>query len=358
MKKIAIILPGLAFFPIGGYKVMYEYAKGLAQLGYEIDIYYPERLLYLKRKFFRIAAKILLKHFVPYWRWYDFKEVSAKIKHIQVYQLKKEKIERYDLIFTTSADTAYEVKRLKISKPTLYFIQHFENWGMSESDLINSYHFGFHNIVISRWLKEKVESTGAKVSLLLPNGIDTSVFKITVKPEHRNRQSIAMMYHKLKWKGSEEGIEALKILKGEFADLEVTLFSVFKAPSRLPKWIRFVRNPKLDEIVKIYNEHAIFLSPSYSEGFSLPSAEAMACGCALVTTNSGGVLEYAQNDYNAIILSSPPNPQEIADAIKKLIFNDKKRIEIAYKGSRTIQQNFSLKKSVFMLNEFITNLTC
>ncbi len=357
MRSIAIILPGISFFPIGGYKVMYEYAKRLARLGYEITIYYPEKLAYIKRGFVRILVKFLLSHITSYWRWYDFEEMNKQIKHVQLYQLEKEKIEKHDLIFVTSVETAYEVKGLELSKPVLYFIQHFENWNLDETYVIRSYHFGFYNIVISKWLKEKLESVNAKVFLLLPNGIDTNVFKIIIKPEFRDDKTVMMLYHKVKWKGSLEGIEALKILKDEFPDLKVTLFSVFKRPASLPKWINFVRNPKLNELVRLYNEHAIFLSPSYYEGFSLPPAEAMACGCALVSTNSGGVIEYAQNGKNAEILSSPPNPEEIANAIKKIILERERRIRLAYEGNKTIQQNFSWDRSVDMLDKFIKTLT-
>jgi len=356
MRSVAIILPGLSFFPIGGYKVMYEYAKRLARLGYKITIYYPERLSYIKRGLVRISIKFLLSHLTPYWKWYNFEEMNEKIKHIQVYKLKREEIEKHDLVFVTSVETAYEVKRLEISKPVLYFIQHFENWRLSDTDLIRSYHFGFYNLVISRWLKEKVESADAKVSLVLPNGIDTNIFRIIIKPEHRDDKTVMMLYHELKWKGSWEGIESLKMLKDKFPDLKVTLFSVFKRPAKLPEWINFVRNPKLNDLVKLYNQHAIFLSPSYSEGFSLPSAEAMACGCALVATNSGGVMEYAQNGKNAEILSSPPNPEEIANAIEKIILDKERRVKLAYEGNKTIQQNFSWDRSVDTLDKFIKSL--
>lgn len=41
MKKIAILLPGIPTQPIGGYKVVYEYANRLVKDGYVVDIYYP-----------------------------------------------------------------------------------------------------------------------------------------------------------------------------------------------------------------------------------------------------------------------------------------------------------------------------
>ncbi|MCS7230426.1 MAG: glycosyltransferase family 4 protein [Candidatus Kryptonium sp.] len=359
MRRLTIILPGSAFAPIGGYKIMYEYAKRLAQKNYEIIFYYPERLMYLKRSFFRVSLKILLSIFRRPWSWYNFGDASKKIIHKTIPRLRSEHILDSDLIIVTSVETAYEVKILlegkRISKPVIYFIQHFENWNVSDEKVKESYNFGFYNVVISKWLGERVKSSGSEVALFLPNAIDVNIFRIIVKPEDRDDKTVLMLYHTLSWKGSKEGIEALKILKEEIPDLKASLFGVFPRPKNLPDWINYIRNPKVNDLVNLYNQNAIFLSPSYSEGFSLPSAEAMACGCALVTANSLGVLEYAFNQKNAIVTSSPPNPYELAEAVKKLIDDREKRINFAYEGYRTIRE-FSWEKNTDEFDKFIKKI--
>ncbi len=45
----------------------------------------------------------------------------------------------------------------------------------------------------------------------------------------------------------------------------------------------------------------IFISTSWWEGFGLPSLEAMACGCALILTDAGGVNEYAIANENCLM---------------------------------------------------------
>ncbi|MEN3039895.1 MAG: glycosyltransferase family 4 protein, partial [Candidatus Kryptonium sp.] len=148
---------------------------------------------------------------------------------------------------------------------------------------------------------------------------------------------------------------ALKILKKEIPDLKASLFGVFPRPNNLPDWMNYIRNPKIGALVNLYNQNAIFLSPSYSEGFPLPPAEAMACGCALVTTNSLGVLEYAYNEKNAIVTSSPPDPNELAEAVKKLIIDREKRITFAYEGYKTIRE-FSWEKNTDEFDKFIKKI--
>lgn len=40
-KKIIILLPCLAWSPVGGFKVVYEYANRLVAVGHEVTIVYP-----------------------------------------------------------------------------------------------------------------------------------------------------------------------------------------------------------------------------------------------------------------------------------------------------------------------------
>ncbi len=42
--KITFILPGPGCTPVGGYKVIYEYANRLAKLGNEVTVVHPARL--------------------------------------------------------------------------------------------------------------------------------------------------------------------------------------------------------------------------------------------------------------------------------------------------------------------------
>ena len=54
----------------------------------------------------------------------------------------------------------------------------------------------------------------------------------------------------------------------------------------------FVSN---EDLVRIYNLATVFAMPSIYEGFGLPILEAMACGCPVVTTKEGSLLEVAKD---------------------------------------------------------------
>ena len=77
----------------------------------------------------------------------------------------------------------------------------------------------------------------------------------------------------------------------------------------------------------------------------------MACGCALVSTNYRGVLEYAIDGRNAV-LCEKENPDSLFNAMKMLMTDNKKRIDLAYNGNRDIQK-LDWNKSVIAFEEVL-----
>ena len=52
----------------------------------------------------------------------------------------------------------------------------------------------------------------------------------------------------------------------------------------------------------MYAKSKIFILPSLVEGFSLTVLEAMASGCAVISTNCGGTDEYIVDEENALFV--------------------------------------------------------
>lgn len=105
------------------------------------------------------------------------------------------------------------------------------------------------------------------------------------------------------------------------------------------------------EIANVYKRSDIFISTSLWEGFGLPPLEAMACGCAVITSDSGGVDEYAIPEKNCLMYK-PKDEIQLQEQLCRLIENKELRNRLAINGIQTASL-FDWKKSAGQLLEII-----
>jgi len=208
-------------------------------------------------------------------------------------------------------------------------------------------------VVVARWLYEQGLEFGVPPDEMIhiPNAIDHARYR-TLRPIEYRPPRIAMLYNSQLWKGAEDGVIALELAREEFPTLQAVLFGVFPRPKKLPGWIEYHYDPPQEELIEsIYNGSSIYLCPSWTEGFGLPSAEAMACGCAVVSTDNGGVRDYAEHGVTAL-LSPPKKPRALAANLLRLLEDDELRIRLAKAGHECIQE-FTWERSTNLLEQFL-----
>lgn len=347
--KINFVLPYPALKPVGGYRVVYEYADRLAAKGHEVTICHGIQLphaRYTRPYIIRYIGYHLLKP-----RWFKFKNnVDFRV----VSEIRDKSVPDGDAVVATSWATAYAVSELNPSKgEKFYLVQHYEVWDGEKELVDKTYLLGLNNIVIAKWLQDTIEGLGGKVAAHIPNGMNFELFKLKEPIEKRNPLSIAMMYHTADWKGSADGFAALEMVRNKFPELSVVIFSAYPKPDWLPGWASFIQSPPQPSLVDVYNGNAIFVSPSWAEGWPLPPAESMACGCALVTTDIGGVYDYAIHEKTAL-LSPPKNPSALAANIERLLNDNDFRIDLAKSGHELIK-NFTWENSVSKMERALLN---
>ncbi|MGX9688332.1 glycosyltransferase family 4 protein [Deinococcus wulumuqiensis] len=346
--KITFILPGAGFKPVGGFKVVYEYANGLVRAGHEVSIVHGAIFdikdkgikKYLRK--FRYIQRLLDKSYIPKW----FK-IDKRVKMIWSINLDNIFIPDGDFVFATSWHTAEWVNKYSKSKGKKYYlIQHYENWHNQEDRLIATWRMPLKKIVIAEWLKKVAVSLGEE-AVIIPNGLDFSKFDLYLPQRNRNPMSVLIMYHIQDWKGFKDGVEALKIIRDKGFSVNVTAFGAYKPDRYFPDWIDYFYLPDEHVLNQLYNSSSIFIAPSWTEGWGLPASEAMYCGCVLIATNIGGHQEFMSDNVNAL-LSAPSDSTGLANNIIKVFEDGQLRERLSYEGHKSIKK-FTWERSIGLL---------
>lgn len=334
MKKIAFVLPRPTEKIVGGFKVVYDYARYLSHHGVEVSIIYDCHEIGTR---FSVKNEFVKKT----WGKYLYKKaiwahMPSNI-HIQFIGNRINECDA-DLLIATALNTVSTVNSTTMHKyaKKAYFIQDFENWGVGDTVVYDSYSLPMKKIVVSQWIYEIVKNYDSKENIFYcPNGINTNIFYPKVNIRLRNQKSVLFMYHEDVRKGMNTLKPVLNRLRYEFPDLIISAFGAFEQPDdiMLDKYVPFANEQQLHDL---YNESSIFVCPSYTEGFGLTGAEAMACGCALVTTDTSGSREYA-NDSNAMICKTH-DENDLYEKIKSLLTNRDKMYQISEKGVDDIKR--------------------
>ena len=332
--------------PGGGAKVIFDYANRLAADGYPVKIVYPVSLNFraksIKYKVLSVIRyiRILLTGYSCK-NWY---ELDDRVKEYWTFSLNYRHIPKSDIYIATEARTAPYLLQYPIENSRkYYFIQGYENWYMTDSEVRNTYHFPFNKIVISNWLKNIIENEEREKCVFVPNGFDPGQFKLIKPIRERDKYTLSMLYHVDARKGIKTGLSALAIVKQKYPQLKVLMFGAYPQPAELPEWVQYYRSPSQEVHNKLNNEAAIYIGTSNTEGWGLTVGEAMMCGQAVACTDNNGYKEMAVDGETAL-LSPVQDSEKLAENIIRLIDDDELRYRIAGNGLIHMQ-NFTYDKS-------------
>ena len=89
----------------------------------------------------------------------------------------------------------------------------------------------------------------------------------------------------------------------------------------------------------------LYMMTSVFEGLPIALLEAMSSGCAVVSTNAGGIKEVIQPGINGL-LCDVEEPERLVEFATELIADATKRNALALQGRERVREEFSMEKMV------------
>lgn len=340
MKSISFLFPVNGKNLSGGLKVVCEYANRFAVAGYDVHIVYAGSIFFSK-KTIRYKLSGVVRYIQTLFRGYSCKgwfSLDHRVKEHWAFSLNQRHVPETDVYIATAPYTAMYLNEYDIdASRKFYFIQGYENWGgVTDQKLRETYHYPATKIVISNWLQRILAEEGQK-STLIPNGFDFEKFKVLTPIEQKDKYSVTMVYHSMELKDCNLGFNALDKVHQKIPQLRVKLFGLPPKPDNLPDWYDYTQRPDAETHCRLYDESAIFIATSRSEGWGLTLGESMLCGCAVCCTDIDGYKEMAVDKENAL-LSPVGDVERMAENITYLIENDELRVRLAQAANESIRK--------------------
>jgi len=330
--KILYVLPeaGVA----GGASQVFEHVNRLIDRGHDVKL-------------------AILSNDVYDVNWYPLKTKLIPMNDIPAIAAKS------DIVVSTHYITSFFVNDLKTKARKYYFVQHKESWFVDELSFVIKDFEGTEEEkkeLIKQRVKEYREYIEKSYKLMDLNIITTSDWLVGIMDKEFDRRSLQvycclndkMFYpepifprnddkirvlletttQKTSWKGLDD---AIKVLEGDpelRSQIEVWTLS---ADEPRYKGDKHWKSPTQDEIRQIYSSCDINLKMSWYEGWGLGPMQAMACGCAVATSDNFGINTYGKDGYNCLI-SENRDIEGARNNIKKLIVDKKLRNKLIKNG--------------------------
>jgi glycosyltransferase involved in cell wall biosynthesis len=182
---------------------------------------------------------------------------------------------------------------------------------------------------------------------VVPLGVD-EVFRPPATPRVPGR-IVAMASADTPMKGIATLLEAFAKLRTE-RDVELLLVSKPKPGGQTEQIVdrlgitgsvRFVHGISDEELAAVVGSAEVACVPSLYEGFSLPTAEAMACGTPLVVSRAGAIPEVVGPDGLCADLVTPGDVGELKHALEALLDDPRRRDRMGRAGRERALAEFS-----------------
>lgn len=347
MKKLNFLL--LQLKTGGGVRVIVELANKAVEHGYDVSIIYPN--IKEDNISFKIDKKVKLEkigkssfkvlNFINFFSYIRRKKDEIIITtdpivslFTRIFPKKCKKIR-----FCQGNDyELFDDLRVLKNKVNLYFYKILTKFSYKDKGT----EYVFNSKIVYEKFLENSQRNDIPLRIIHPSVNNQIFFNQEIRK--KDEINIGIVARKNPSKGFYEFLKAIDLLENNIKKKINSLYiishddlSEFKLEKR--ENIKII-TPKNDiEIASAYNNCHIFVSASWFEGFGLPPLEAMKCGCAVITSDSKGVNEFAIDGENCLMFQ-PKNVEQLKERLEYLILNSEKREELQ-NAYLKLQKDFS-----------------
>jgi glycosyltransferase involved in cell wall biosynthesis len=331
--RVAYLLPFTGM--TGGTKIQIEQSNHLAARGHDVLVYShapKPSWIECKTRYFQIPVECNLYEIVP----------------------------KVDVVIAGYWDLV--VDALKIDAPVKYHfaqgdfdIFEFDKMEPAVRDIIfTAYRLPVRIITVSNIMKQKISRLFGRNATIIPNAIDKTIFYPSreYKTEKSPLEILLVGSDTIRFKGHDTILGALFGLKSlgyPFKINWLTQLPLTNSYKSLGMDIKQYVAPTSEEIGNIYRNCDIYICGSKYESFCLPALEAMSCGNAVVTSDNGGIQEFAVDEFNSLIYE-PGNVRMLVNKLQRLFESPELRMILKNNGILTSKKN-SWNKSVAILEK-------
>lgn len=191
------------------------------------------------------------------------------------------------------------------------------------------------NLFISKY---SIKEWGFKENdaYIVNHGIDTEIFRPIIEYSARENKCISVVNDWI----NRDRFCGYNIWKEATVGLPVSVYGDTFGLSRPTR--------SIEELVGLLNSHKIFINTSIISPVPTSLMEAMACGCAVISTNTCAIPEIIKDGYNGILCN---NVIELRNAAISLLENPELGKKLGENARKTIVEKYSLSKFISRWNE-------
>ncbi|MBF89524.1 MAG: hypothetical protein CMG75_07635 [Candidatus Marinimicrobia bacterium] len=225
------------------------------------------------------------------------------------------------------------------------------------SNILEAYNSNDVIIAPSTITALKLENYGFNVNSIIHGGIDR-LFSPNSELNKGEVKNILGYFQPAWWvKGAASILQCFKRIRINYPTITLTLFGHQQSDIGLYNEVcdNFFTDLSSIEVRDLYRKNDIFVYPSYCDGFPSTPLEAMASGCAVVSTKVGAVPEYATHGKNAL-LSDPMDDDSLYKNIVDLIEGKVTRNKLIEDGINSAK-NWTWAETANQFNQLFDDLS-